>query len=74
MKATKLTKQERMIPQYAVRALNAAQERAKRSGVALVQVIGNDLCRIEPDGTRTVLKTLPPRTKVTVRTKRAASA
>lgn len=73
MSKEKLTKRERMIPQLAVRALQKAQDRAKQSGLPMVLVIGDGLYRIDPDGTKTLLKTLPPKVPVTSRTKVARS-
>jgi len=63
---------EETIPELALRALTAAQQRAKGSGRDFVVVVGNELVRISSDGT-TVLKTLPELPRVTERTKRATS-
>jgi hypothetical protein len=59
------------IPQMAVEALNAATRRSLESGLTIVVAQGDELVRIGPEG-RTVLKTLPPLEKVSVRVKRAS--
>jgi 20S proteasome alpha/beta subunit len=56
------------IVKLAVAALNAATKRALESGQPVVLLKGCDLVRIE-NGVETVIKTLPPCQKVTVRTK-----
>jgi len=63
---------EETIPELAVKALNAAQQRAEASGHDIVVVVGNELVRIGPGGT-TVLKTLPEQPRMTEMTKRATS-
>jgi hypothetical protein len=64
--------QEAEVTHLAVQALTAAQQRAIHSGRSVLVVENGELVRIEsPD--RTVLKKLPPRRKVSVRTKRAST-
>jgi len=57
------------VAQMAVKALAEAQRKAKRSGRTRVVLVGRKLMQIGPSGT-VELKTLPPRTKVTTRSKR----
>ena len=63
---------DEQVAEVAVAALNAAHRRAVDSGRPMVVLIGDELVRITAAG-RTVLKKLPPRLKVAVRTKRASS-
>ncbi len=67
---TELIQQETAVPVLAVKALSAAHRRARASGRPVVLVVGGKLVRIDSQG-ETVLKNLPPRAKVTVRTKQA---
>ena len=60
------------VPAQAVRALKAAQERARLAGHPLVMVRGRQLVRIE-NGVVTVLKELLPRKTVRIRTPRPES-
>ena len=63
MNKRKLAKLEKLVPRYAVAALNAAQQRAVASGLPLVVVIGDGLYRVSGSGERELIRTLPPRTK-----------
>jgi len=60
---------EETIPELAVKALNAATQRALASGHSVVMIVNDELVRIDAQGT-TVLKKMPPRFKVTERIKR----
>ena len=62
--------QESEIPQLALNALNAAQQRAVRSGRTVVIVDNGILIERGASGDK-ILKMLPPRRKVTNRVKRA---
>jgi hypothetical protein len=55
-----------------VAALNAAQRCALESGRDVIMVENGELVLARPTG-KTVLKKLPPRRKVDVRTKRAST-
>ncbi len=70
MSDIELTEQENSVPLLAVKALKQAQARARASGRPVVVMDGQNLVRVGPAG-KTVLKTLPPRTKVSNRKKRA---
>lgn len=60
------------VPKLAVEALNAAQQRALKSGREVVMVRNGELIRTSSQGV-VVLKKLAPLTEVEVRTKRATS-
>ncbi|HEX8916180.1 MAG TPA: hypothetical protein VF796_27775 [Humisphaera sp.] len=60
------------VPTMAVAALRAAQRRAESSGRPMVLVLDGKLVRVDPSG-QTVLKTLPPRQKVSIREKRVSA-
>jgi hypothetical protein len=62
-------RQETDVPELAVRALTAAQQRAQQLGRVVVVMRNRELVRVFPDGTFKVLRTLPPRKKVTWRGK-----
>ena len=64
---------ESEIPELAVKALAAAQHRARTSGLPIVVLVGRDVVRIDAHGNSVVLKTLPPRETVSVCVKRATS-
>ncbi len=72
MNEIELAQQESNVPALAVQALTLATRRTRASGRPVVMVVGRELVRIGPLGP-TPLKSLPPRVKVTVRTKRAQS-
>jgi len=57
------------VAQMAVQALAEAQRRAQQVGRTRIVLVGRKLMQIGPSGT-VELKTLPPRTKVAVRSKR----
>jgi len=63
---------EERIPELAVKALDAAHQRARASGRPVVMLIGRTLMRVTGEE-RVVLKELPPRTKVDCLHKRVAS-
>ncbi len=48
----------------AVVALNAAHRRARASGLPIVMVIGDQLCRVVGASPPEVIRTLPPRLRV----------
>lgn len=58
--------------QMALNALDAAHRRARVSGLPVVMVKNGNLVRVEGANV-TVLKTLPPRQKVSIRVKRVQS-
>lgn len=62
-------RQEADVPELAVRALTAAQQRARQLGRVIVVMRDRELSRVSPDGTVEVLRTLPPRKKVARRVK-----
>lgn len=62
---------ETEVAQEAVQALSAAQRLALDSGTSILLIDNDELVRVEARG-KTVLKKLPPRRKVTERTKRAS--
>jgi hypothetical protein len=72
MDPTEIAREEAEDAQMAVEALNAATQRAMRSGLPVVIVVDDQLVQIDSSGT-TVLKQLPPRRKVSVRQKRIRS-
>lgn len=72
MNASQLDRQEDSVPALAVEALTLAHRRAIAAGRTVVRVEGGKLVRVGPSGT-VVLQTLPPRVKVTIRTKRAGT-
>ena len=55
---------DKLVPQIAVDALNAAHRRAVASGMPLVMVIGDGLYRVSGTGERELIRMLPPRMKV----------
>ncbi len=73
MNNRKRAKLEKKLPQQAVAALNAATRQALDAGLSVVVRIGNDLCRVSKTDPPIVLKTLPPRTKVRDRVKKAST-
>jgi len=66
-----LAKLEKMVPERAVAALNAAYQQALTSGVSRVVVIEDALYRVSASGARELIRTLTPRTRVSGRVKRA---
>lgn len=58
---------ERQIPELAAAAVVAAYHQALASGQSVLQVEGDELIEQFPDGTRRVVKTLPPRVRVLAR-------
>ena len=71
MNKRKMAKLEKNVPEQAVAALNAASERAVASEIPRVVVIGNGLYRVGASGTKELIRTLTPRTKVPGRAKRS---
>jgi hypothetical protein len=66
-------RQDAEVIQMAVDALNDAQRRAIKSGRTVILVVNGELVRFGPAGAgRVVLKKLPPRRRVSVRTQRAS--
>jgi type I restriction enzyme S subunit len=60
-------KDEAEVVQLAVQALTEAQQRAVKAGHPIVCVQNGVLVRLEPNGTRTELKNLPARQRITLR-------
>ncbi len=71
MRKRSLTDLEKLFPKRAVAALNAASRRAAAAGLPRVLVIGNGLYRISPSGSKELIRKLPPRIKVRLRSKKA---
>ncbi len=72
MNLRKLARLEKRVPALMVRALDAAQGRALASGVPVLVVADGGLYRVTPAG-RELVEPMPPRARVTARTKRATS-
>ncbi len=72
MATNEADRQESEIPKLVVKALTAAHYRAVQAGHPLVLVKNGALVRLEASKT-TLLKQLPARKKVTIRTKTARS-
>jgi len=70
MNNRKLAKMEKRVAQRALAALDAASQRAAASGRPLVLVIGDALYRVSSSGEKELIRTLPPREKVSGRAKR----
>ncbi len=70
MSEIELVQQENTAPALAVQALTNAHRRVRASGRPVVLVAGGKLVRVGPLGS-TTLKDVPPRVRVSVRTKRA---
>jgi hypothetical protein len=66
------TSEDADVPALAVQGLNAASAKALQSGRPVVVVRGQQLVRLTADGA-VVLKNLPPRRKLTVRSKQMPS-
>lgn len=71
MNKRKLAKLEKKVPERAVAALTAANQRAIAAKFPRVVVIEDGLYRVSPSGTKELIRTLTPRTKVAGRAKRA---
>jgi hypothetical protein len=69
----KMAKLEKKVPELAVAALDAASERAAISAIPRVLVIENGLYRVSASGEKELIRTLPPRIKVSGHTKRSKS-
>lgn len=72
MSEIEVSQQESNIPALAVQALTMASRSAQASGRPVVMVVDEKLVRVGPFSS-TLLRSLPPRMKVSVRTKRAQS-
>ena len=72
MSEIEISQQESNIPALAVQALTMASRRALASGRPIVTVVNGKLVRVGLFSS-TLLRTLPPRMKVSVRKKRAQS-
>ncbi len=59
------------MPDCAVAALNASSERAAASEIPRVMVIGDGLYRVSASGAKELIRTLPPRTRVSGHEKRS---
>jgi hypothetical protein len=61
---------EERIPELAVAALEKARQRALDAGFSVTEVFDNNLVETFPDGTRRIIKPLPPATHVPIGTTR----
>ena len=62
--------QENAIPALASQVFKAARLRALKAGSSVLEVIGEQLVESHPDGSRRVIKTIAPSTRVVAGTKR----
>ena len=71
MNKRQLAKLEKMVPERAVAALNAANQRAIASELPRIVVIEDSLYRVSASGVKELIRALTPRTRVPGRVKRA---
>ena len=73
MNKRQLAKLEKMVPQLAVTALDAASKRAAESALPQVLVIDNGLYRISSSVEKELIRMLAPRTQLPGRAKKSKS-